>query len=57
MDHVLVRILGRSGCGMSFGTVRIIDLDFTDDPVTTVVFSNALESISEEGAPLGLRVS
>ena len=46
---------------MSFGTVRITDLDFADNPVifteTTEVLSEAIESRSEEAKPLGLRVS
>ena len=46
---------------MSFGTVRITDLDFADDAVifaeTTEVLTGALDSLSEEAEPLGLRVS
>ena len=51
----------KSGCGLSFGTVRITDLDFADDAVifaeTTKVLEGALNSLSEEAEPLGLRVS
>ena len=46
---------------MSFGTVRITDLHFADDAVisaeTTEVLAKALDSLSEEAAPLVLRVS
>ena len=31
MDHVLGRMSEKSGCGLSFGTVRNTDLDFADD--------------------------
>ena len=38
----------KSGCGVSFGTVRITDLDCTDDAVifaeTTEVLAGALDS-------------
>ena len=51
----------KSGCGVSFGIIRITDLDFADDAVicaeTTEVLVDALESLSEEADPLGLRVS
>ena len=54
-------MLENSGCGGSFGTVRITDLDFADDAVifakTTEVLVEAFESLSEEAVPLGLRVS
>ena len=60
MDHVLGRMSEKSGCGVSFGTVRITDLDFGDDAVifaeTTEVLAGAIDSLSEE-KPLGLRVS
>ena len=46
---------------MSFGTVRITDLHFADDAVifaeTTEVLAGALDSLSEEAVPLGLRVT
>ena len=49
-DHVLGMISEKSGCGVSFGTVRITDLDFADDAVkfaeTTEVFA-ALDLLSE----------
>ncbi len=56
------RVVGEtSGCGVSFGDVRITDLDFADDAVifaeTADILTEALESLSEEAEPLGLRVS
>ena len=55
------RAIGGSGCGVSFGEVRITDLDFADDAVifaeTLDVLIMALETLSEEAEPLGLRVS
>ena len=33
MDHLLGRMSEKSGCGVSFGSVRITDLDFADDAV------------------------
>ena len=46
---------------MSFGAVRITDLDFAVEAVIFVekaeVFSESPESLSEEAEPLGLRVS
>ena len=61
MNHVMRRMSVKSGCGMSFGKVRITDLDFADDAVifaeTTEVLAEVLESLSEEASPLGLRVS
>ena len=51
----------KSGYGVSFGTVRFTFLDFADDAVifakTTEVPTGALDSLTEEGKPLGLRVS
>ena len=59
MDHVLGRMSEKSG-EMSFGTVRITDLDFAIDAgilaETTEVLAEALESMSEEAVSLGLRV-
>ena len=41
-----------SGCGVSFGTVRITDHDIADDAVifagTTEVLTGELDSLSEE---------
>ena len=58
MDHVLRRMSEKSGCGVSFGTVRITDLDIADDAVifaeTTEVLARVLELLSEEAEPLGL---
>ena len=49
------------GCGVTFGTVQITDLDFADDAVifaeTTEVIVGALDLLSEKAEPLGLRVS
>ena len=46
---------------MSFGTVRITDLDLADDAAivaeTTEVLAEKLDSLIEEEEPLGLRVS
>ena len=60
-DHELGRMSEKSGCEMSFGTVRITDLDFADDAVifaeTPEALSGALDLLSEEAEPLGLRVS
>ena len=61
MGHVLGRMSEKSACEASFGTARITDLDFADDAVvyaeTTDVLAGALDSLSEEAEPLGLRVS
>ena len=60
MDHVLETMSEKSGFGLSFGSVRITDLDFADDAVVfaqTEVPAWALEALSEEVEPLGLRVS
>ena len=60
MEHVLRRIEENSGCGVSYGTVRITVLDFVDDAVvyaeTTEVLAEALESLYEETESLRLRV-
>ena len=61
IDHALVRMSEKSGCGVSFGTVPITDLAFADDAVifaeTTDVFAGTPDSLSEKAEPLGLRVS
>ena len=61
MDWIMDRVVGGSGCGASFGDVRITDLDFADDAVifaeTLDVLTVTLETLSEEAEPLGLRVS
>ena len=61
MDHVLWNMSEKSGCVLSFGTVRIIHFDFADGAVifaeTTEVLAEALELLCEEAKPLGLRVS
>ena len=52
--------VGEVGLRVSFGNVRITDLDFADDAVifaeTTKILAGALDSLSEEAEPLGLRV-
>ena len=54
-------MLENSSCGVSFGTVRITDVDFADDAIifaeTTEVLSGALDLLSEEAESLELRVS
>ena len=61
VDHVLGRMSEKSGCGVSFGTVRITDLDFVDVAdiftETTELLAGPLDSLIEEAEPLGLRVS
>ena len=61
MDWIMDRVVGGSGCGVSFGEAQITDLDFADDAVifaeTLDVLTEALETLSEEAEPLGLRVS
>ena len=61
MDHVLGRMSEMLACGMSFPTIRITDLHFADDAdifaETRGVLAKALDSLSEEAEPLGLRVS
>ena len=61
MYHVLRRMSEKSDCRVSFGTIRITDLDFSHDAVifaeTTEVLAGALGSLSKEAEPLGLRVS
>ena len=60
MDHVEGKMSEKSGCGVSFGTVRGIDLVFADDAIilaeTTEVLVKALDSLSEEAKPLLLGV-
>ena len=60
MHHVLEKMSEKSGCGVSFGTVRTTDPDFANDTVifakTTEVLAEAFESLCEEAAPVGLRV-
>ena len=61
MDWIMGRVVGGAGRGVSFGDVRITDLDFADDAVvfaeTLEILTGALERLSEEAEPLGLRVS
>ena len=55
------RMVEDSGCGVSFGDVRVTDLDFADDAVTFAetleLLVGALETLSFELEPLGLKVS
>ena len=52
MDHVFCRMSEKSGCGVSFGTVGSLILNFADDAVifaeTTEVLAESLDSLSEE---------
>ena len=61
MDWVLQRAVDGSGCGASLAGSTITDLDFADDAVifaeTLETLQTALETLSEEAEPLGLRVS
>ena len=61
MDHVLIRVSENWGRGLSFGAVRITDLDIADDAVifaeTTHVLSGSLKSLNAEAEPLRLRVT
>ena len=55
MDHVLGKMSVNSGCGVSFGCVRITDLDFADDQniceETPEVIAGALDFLNEEADP------
>ena len=57
----MAAVSGGSACGVSFGEVRITDLDFADDAVilaeTVDVLAEALDTMGQEAGPLGLRVS
>ena len=61
MDWSLRRMLERSSCGVSFGNVKISDLDLADDAVnfeeTLDILLGAFGVLNEESEPLGLRVS
>ena len=61
MDWILGMISERSSCGVSFGNVKISDLDFADDAVifaeTLAILLSALEVLNEESEPLGLWLS
>ena len=61
MDWILRRMLERSRCGVSFGNVKISDLDFADDAVifaeSLEILLGALEVLNDDSEPLGLRVS
>ena len=54
MDWILGRMSERSSCSVSFGNVKMSDLDFTDD---AVILLGALKVLNEESETLGLRVS
>ena len=61
MDWAMGRMVEDSGCGVSFGDVRVTDLDYADDAVTFAetlgLLVGALETLSSELEPLGLKVS
>ena len=61
MDWIMERVVGGTECGVSFVDDRFTDLDFADDAVifaeTAGALTEALEKLSEEAEPLGLRVS
>ena len=61
MDNAPGTMSENSGYGLSFGKVTITSLDFADYEAifaeTTKVLLEALESLSEEAEPPGLRVS
>ena len=61
MDWILWRMTERSSCGVSFGNVKISDLDFTDDAdifvETLDILLGALDVLNGESDLLGLRVS
>ena len=61
MDWILGRMSERSGCGASFGNVKISYLDFADNAVIFVetldILMGAIEALNVELEPLGLRVS
>ena len=61
MDWVLGRVADRGHCGVSFGEVKITDLDFADDAALLAESLDnlvaALEALNEETQPLGLQVS
>ena len=61
MDWIMGQVTEKTSCGASFGEVQVTDLDFADDAVifaeTVDALTEALEALSEESEPLGLRVS
>ena len=61
MDWILERMSERSSCDVSFGNVKISDLDFADDAVifaeTLDIILGALGVLNEESESLGLRGS
>ena len=61
MNHVQCRMSENAGCGLSFGTVRITDLDLAEDAMIFAeinqILLRALVSLSEEAERLGLQVS
>ena len=58
MELVLERMSEKSSSRVSFGTVRITHLDDADirGDDRSSFFAEALETLSEEAEPLGLRV-
>ena len=61
VNWVMHRVVDRSDCGAPLGEAMVTDLDFADDVVILVELVGglvrALEVLSEEAQPLGLRVS
>jgi exonuclease III len=61
MDWIMERTVAGSDCGISLAGSKITDLDFADDAVifaeTLEILQAALQTLSEEAEPLGLRVS
>ena len=61
IDWIMGRMSERSSYGASFGSVKISDLDFTDDAVIFVetldIHLGALDVLNEESEPQRLRVS
>ena len=59
MNWILGRMLEILSCGVSFGRVKISDLNFADDAVifaeTLNILLGALEVLNEELEALGLR--
>ena len=58
MDWILGRMSERSSCGVSFGNVKISDLDFANDAVifaeTLDILLGALDVLNEESGSAGI---
>jgi hypothetical protein len=68
MDWAMGRMVEDSGCGVSFGDIRVTNLDFADDAFTFAetlellvgaleTLSSEQETLSSEQEPLGLKMS